>query len=242
MVQGEINCGGKILPIRIPENWGEVSKKQLKAIAHLFFEKEDRTVIVAALLFSFLKIRKQLFIGLGPKAIADLYCHITWMLEHPNFKDSLHNRLGIFSGPEFLLSETTIDGVGFADSFLIEYLESREPSCLNKFIGTIYKFPFIPYSRRHVDVVGWFARFFSTKTKLAAMYNYMGLRSAVGKRFSSVFGKGGEPDPFWFDTLQKSIAGSRWGNVDQCRKRDFFEVVRWLEKENQKEKKNEEDT
>jgi len=233
-----IKIGSKTFRRIIPKDWSEVSRKQFLKIAPLFFaEQESRTVTLSAFLYCILDLDRKIFLAIGPKKIAQLIGEIEWMINPPSFRDSFMGRVGVFTGPGTLLNGSTLDGVGFADNFMQAYLENKKGSDLNQLFACLYRPPFVSYSRGLVEIMAFVAKFIPLKTKQAVLLNFMGLRSGTSAEFESVFSGGGKRDPFWFDGLQKAIAGSKWGDVVKCRNHDFFEVIRWLHSENEKAEK-----
>ncbi len=144
---------------------------------------------------------------------------LNWLLEEPVLEQSMLPEVkhdGIhYQGPKSGLGNFTVLQLSFADLCLQALNDQPDEKALNNLLGALYHEFGTLWSNESIEERGLVLARLPLATKLGAVLNYQGSRATLPLRYPRTFRATQGKEDFGIDGLLESLAGDKFGEVDQ---------------------------
>ncbi len=158
----------------------------------------------------------------------ELLPSLSWCMKAPLFAKSLVPEVTVrgqvYTGPGNLLSGMSVLQWGFCDLLLTKLSTTPDVETMHKLLGALYVEKGQPWNNEHIEVRGAALSALDDRTKLAAVINYRGLRTAMAMKYERCF-RGGAVDKHGVRGMIVRMAGPKFGTVEQTRSADLNDVL-----------------
>lgn len=237
--------------IKVASAWDELSQKQLYIIADVLHSKTLLIEGKIRLAVALLGVKMRMFLRFTASQVHDILPITEFILEENKLTKNLISYLKVgsqrFYGPANLLANITIEEFGFADTFYTRYKESKKEEWLCRLFAALYrpqKADYDPKSdsykgdiredfNRHL-VFNRARRFAKLKDnrKYAIFLFYEGCRKEIIQKHPHVFSKKKPTGKsFGWGGILVELAGNKFGDHEQTKKANLFDVLGHLEME-----------
>ncbi len=225
-----ITYRGKKKPIEIPSKWDELDAAKFSQIAPVVIEGINEHETLARLFKIMTGIPNYMLKGL----ITDESSHaalmsIEWMFKDFYLKKSKYPTLffGLLKGPSDGLSNVTCRNFFLGEHLFKAILRKKQWQHLDTFLATIY------FSDKNKDASfapenSWKFKLLPKSVKVAAFYNYVGLRADMENRYPLAFNGGDGNSKADHQGLILSISGGKFGDREKTEKEPIPNVLKYL--------------
>lgn len=220
--------------LTLPENFNELSGKQLIAIAGIKSSGSNAVVARLKVLRILLNMPFVRFVFLSSQAKAGMFPFVEWVFEKNDLTAQVLPQYKGFYGPKSLFDNITLGEFHFSELYYSGLVngetEEERMEAMDKLVAVLYRLPKKEYNTR-LDTDGDIRmkfnanelEYYSTiikrwpfKVKLAIVFFYDGNRQHMVKLYDKVFqGKGGGNGDAGMFGVIRGLSGDKYGTLDK---------------------------
>lgn len=232
-----IDISGTTHTYRFPDSFQNFTRRHLRILNRYLDSKSDKLAYYK-FITAFINIPRKVWKHLTgeelfwaeyteEKGIVFL-AELSYLAKPYENSKSLMPQIGIWRGPLNGLSNISLEQMGFASTFANAYADKEDGEMLNLFFASLYRLPFIPFSKRLITFYKYISKPISHSTKKAALLNFRGMLMANRKTYPHVYAKGssdGTERFAWEGTIQKLAKTGVFGSYREAKKAKFPQAM-----------------
>lgn len=183
------------IPLRfrrtIPERWEDLTHKQLSAIGSMYLEHVGNNARMAALIYTL-----PLFVAkkLSDFHLYKLLARLSFLSDFKPHSSFFIKKLKGYSSPRPRLENMSFGQFIFADTYFINYANTKDPILLAKMIAALYAPPGKPFCEGDIKERAKQMQTLPMATQQAVFINYRLIKEWLTQAYPLVFVKPYEPD------------------------------------------------
>lgn len=223
---------------KTPENWNELTLKQLLFVVPLVMLTKVSEDTKAEILFYFLKMKWKLLKNMNNSQLEGLFPAVDWLFAAPELTKNPYPDIKIgkitYKGLADEMKDISVSQFAFADKFLALFLKKKEEEYLNNILATIYVPSGKSFKKENIeDIAAKFAKIKLNK-RLVMLAFFVGSRKKLTETFQDIFNRktkrrGGNG---WLGFFYE-LAGPKIGTYTEVAEMLFTEMLGIMRKLNE---------